>query len=98
MKLASAASLTELINGAENLTKNPQINMVLCMLFLESVCVIYISIYLYLYIYMYFIFFLFTVSFKNNHLLLEFLVLATADSFCKLLRDLQQYKELGIAL
>lgn len=67
MKLASAASPTELINGAENLTKNTNEDGVVY-IFLK--CVVYI-----------YIFILPVSSFKNNSVLLVFLVLATTNSF-----------------
>lgn len=67
MKLASAASPTELINGAENLTKNTNEDGVVY-IFLK--CVVYI-----------YIFILTVSSFKNNSVLLVFLVLATTNSF-----------------
>lgn len=66
MKLASAASLTELINGAENLATQMKMGLSTCFL---SVCV-------------YTCIFVLTVSlFKNNSVLLVFLVLATTNSF-----------------
>lgn len=58
MKLASAASPTELINGAENLTKNTNEDGVVY-IFLK--CVVYI-----------YIFILPVSSFKNNSVLLDF--------------------------
>lgn len=68
MKLASAASPTDLINGAENLTKNTNEDGVVY-IFLKC---IYIFIYI----------FILTVSlFKNSSVLLVFLVLATTNSF-----------------
>lgn len=67
MKLASAASPTELINGAENLTKNTNEDGVVY-IFLKCVVCIYI-------------FILPVSSFKNNSVLLVFLVLATTNSF-----------------
>lgn len=56
MKLASAASLTELINGAENLTKTTNEYGVVYGFFFLSLCVIYIYFYFSLSIYMYFFF------------------------------------------
>lgn len=56
MKLASAASLTELINGAENLTKttNEYGVVYVFFFFLVSMCNIYIFLFLSLYIYVFF--------------------------------------------
>lgn len=52
MKLASAASLTELINGAENLMKTINEDGVVYVFF-KTVCVICVCVYIYIFLFLF---------------------------------------------